>query len=107
MGHVAAVLKQSGRNLPKGYSKEQHTALMETAQKLLDIFASPSLPAAQRTLEYTKRGVARERSVESPVQRRAVQCSPVQCSAVQCSPVQCSQSEPHDGHTRLDCLLAD
>eukprot|EP01046_Picozoa_sp_COSAG06_P021498 COSAG06_NODE_1619_length_8908_cov_3.222727_10_plen_89_part_00 len=83
VGHVAAVLKQSGRNLPKGYSK------------------------AQRTLEYTKRGVARERSVESPVQRRAVQCSPVQCSAVQCSPVQCSQSEPHNGHTRLDCLLAD
>ena len=82
MGHVAAVLKQSGRNLPKGYSKEQQVALMETAQKLLDIFASPSLPAAQRTLEYTKRGVARERSVESPVQRSAVQSSRVQRTVV-------------------------
>ena len=96
VGHVAAVLKQSGRNLPKGYSKEQHTALMEAAQKLLDIFASPSLPAAQRTLEYTKRGVARERSVESPVQCSAVQSSPVQCSPVQCSAV--SQSHTMGTH---------
>lgn len=57
--HIVDVLKRSP--LPNGFTPDRKKALAKQAGQLASLLSQPALPAAQKTLEYSKRGEAKER----------------------------------------------